>query len=66
MTSTTPLERQTIAAWIREVLTDEEEEVSSSQRKAYGKFLLDLEKDTTEPQSACIEGRTGEGWIVKK
>src|SRR6266566_4264605 len=45
---TTPLERQTIATWIRDVLTDEEEEVSGSQRKAYGKFLLDLEKDTLD------------------
>ncbi len=47
----TPLERQTIAAWIRGILTDEEEEVSSSQRKAYGKFLLDLEKDTLDDET---------------
>jgi catechol 2,3-dioxygenase-like lactoylglutathione lyase family enzyme len=61
---TTPLERQTIAAWIREVLTDEEEEVSSSQRKAYGKFLLDLEKDTLDDETylrICREtGRTSD------
>jgi hypothetical protein len=61
---TTPLERQTIAAWIRDVLTDEEEEVSSSQRKAYGKFLLDLEKDTLDDETylrICREtGRTSD------
>ncbi len=61
---TTPLERQTIAAWIRDVLTDEEEEVSGSQRKAYGKFLLDLEKDTLDDEAylrICREtGRTSD------
>jgi catechol 2,3-dioxygenase-like lactoylglutathione lyase family enzyme len=61
---TTPLERQTIAAWIRVVLTDEEEEVSSSQRKAYGKFLLDLEKDILDDETylrICREtGRTSD------
>ncbi len=61
---TTPLERQTIAAWIRDVLTDEEEEVSSFQRKAYGKFLLDLEKDTLDDETylqICREtGRTSD------
>jgi catechol 2,3-dioxygenase-like lactoylglutathione lyase family enzyme len=60
----TLLERQTIAAWIRDVLTDEEEEVSSSQRKAYGKFLLDLEKDTLDDETylrICREtGRTSD------
>jgi tetratricopeptide (TPR) repeat protein len=61
---TTPLERQTIAMWIRDVLTDEEEEVSRSQRKAYGKFLLDLEKDTLDDETylrICREtGRTSD------
>ncbi len=61
---TTPLERETIAEWIRDVLTDEEEEVSSSQRKAYGKFLLDLEKDTLDDETylqICREtGRTSD------
>src|SRR6266576_3916173 len=61
---TTPLERQTIATWIRDVLTDEEEEVSGSQRKAYGKFLLDLEKDTLDDEAylrICREtGRTSD------
>src|SRR6266581_4637927 len=61
---TTPLERQTIATWIRDVLIDEEEEVSGSQRKAYGKFLLDLEKDTLDDEAylrICREtGRTSD------
>ena len=38
---TTLLERQNIAKGIRARLTDEEEEVSGSQRNAYGKFLPD-------------------------
>src|SRR6266516_1511683 len=61
---TTPLERQTIAAWIREVLSDEEEEITGSQRKEYGKFLLDLEKDTLDDETylrICREtGRTSD------
>jgi hypothetical protein len=61
---TTPLERQTIAAWIHDILTDEEEEISSSQRKTYGKFLLDLEKDTLDDETylrICREtGRTSD------
>ncbi len=61
---TTPLERQTIAAWISDVLTDEEEEVTSSSRQAYGKFLLDLEKDTLDDETylrICREtGRTSD------
>jgi len=61
---TTPLERQTIAEWIRDVLTDEEEEISGSQRQAYGKFLLDLEKDTLDDETylrICREtGRTSD------
>src|SRR6266487_3896596 len=61
---TTPLERQTIAAWIREVLSDEEEEITGSQRMEYGKFLLDLEKDTLDDETylrICREtGRTSD------
>ncbi len=61
---TTPLERQTIAAWIRDVLTDEEEEITGSKRQAYGKFLLDLEKDTLDDETylqICREtGRTSD------
>ena len=48
---TTPLERQTIVAWIRDVLTDEEEKITGSQRQAYGKFLLDLQKDTLDDEA---------------
>src|SRR5438876_7195009 len=59
---TTPLERQTITGWIRDVLTDEEEEITGSKRQAYGKFLLDLEKDTLDDETylrICREtGRT--------
>jgi hypothetical protein len=61
---TTPLERRTIATWIHDLLTDEEEEISSSQRRAYGKFLLDLEKDTLDDETylrICREtGRTSD------
>ena len=61
---TTLLERQTIAEWIRDVLTDEEEEVTGSQRKAYGRFLLDLEKDILDDEAylqICREtGRTSD------
>jgi catechol 2,3-dioxygenase-like lactoylglutathione lyase family enzyme len=61
---TTPLERQTIAEWIRDVLTDDEEEITGSKRQAYGKFLLDLEKDTLDDETylrICREtGRTSD------
>ena len=61
---TTPLERRTIAEWIRDVLTDEEEEIPASRRQAYGKFLLDLEKDTLDDEAylrICREtGRTSD------
>src|SRR3989454_248871 len=61
---TTLLERQTIAEWIRDVLTDEEEEVTGSLRKAYGRFLLDLEKDILDDEAylqICREtGRTSD------
>jgi catechol 2,3-dioxygenase-like lactoylglutathione lyase family enzyme len=61
---TTPLERQTIAAWIREALSDEEEEITGSERREYGKFLLDLQKDTLDDETylrICREtGRTSD------
>src|SRR5712691_11788773 len=61
---TTPLERTTIAVWIHDVLTDEEEEVTGSQRQAYGGFLLALEKDTLDDATylqICREtGRTSD------
>jgi uncharacterized Zn finger protein/catechol 2,3-dioxygenase-like lactoylglutathione lyase family enzyme len=47
----TPLERQTIAEWISNALTDEEKIVAGSRRQAYGKFLLDLEKDTLDDEA---------------
>src|SRR3989442_5197936 len=61
---TTSLERQTIAAWIREALSDEEEEITGSERREYGKFLLDLQKDTLDDETylrICREtGRTSD------
>jgi len=61
---TTPLERHTIAGWVREALADEEEEITGSQRKEYGRFLLDLEKDTLDDEAylqICREtGRTSD------
>src|SRR5258708_3702458 len=42
---TTPLERQTIAEWIRKLLADKEEVVTGSPRQAYGGLLLNLEKE---------------------
>ena len=61
---TTPLERTTIAAWIHDILTDEDEKVTGSRRQAYGGFLLALEKDTLDDATylqICREtGRTSE------
>ncbi len=48
---TTPLERQTIAERIREVLADEEQAIVGSVRRAYGKFLLDLQKETLDDEA---------------
>jgi catechol 2,3-dioxygenase-like lactoylglutathione lyase family enzyme len=48
---TTSLERHTIAEWIRDALAEEEEELTGSQRKAYGKFLLELERDTLDDEA---------------
>ena len=62
--NTTPLERQTIAGWVREALADEEEEITGSRRKEYGKFLLDLEQDILDDETylrICREtGRTSD------
>jgi uncharacterized Zn finger protein/catechol 2,3-dioxygenase-like lactoylglutathione lyase family enzyme len=61
---TTPLERHTIADWVREALADEEEKIVGSRRQAYGGFLLDLEKDTLDDEAylqICREtGRTAD------
>ena len=51
---TTPLERHTIAGWVREALADEEEEITGSQRQEYGRFLLDLEKDTLDDEAYLL------------
>ena len=60
----TPLERQTIATWIRERLTDEEHKVMGSRRQAYGRFLLNLEKESLDDEAylrICREtGRTSD------
>ncbi len=60
----TPLERQTLAEWIRAALTDEDEKVSGSLRRAYGGFLLELEEDTLDDETylrICREtGRTSD------
>jgi len=61
---TTPLERQTIVGWIREALADEEEEITGSERQAYGKFWLDLQKESLDDEAylrICREtGRTSD------
>jgi catechol 2,3-dioxygenase-like lactoylglutathione lyase family enzyme len=61
---TQPLERRTLAAWIQNILQDEEEEVTGTQRKAYGRFLLELEQDTLDDETylrICREtGRTSD------
>ncbi|HEX6483198.1 MAG TPA: VOC family protein [Ktedonobacteraceae bacterium] len=60
----TPLERQTIAEWIREALADEEQEITGSERQAYGKFWLDLQSETLDDETylrICREtGRTAD------
>src|SRR5260370_18605713 len=59
---TTPLERQTIAQWVRAALADEEEPVAGSERQAYGGFLLRLEQESLDDEAylrICREtGRT--------
>ncbi len=61
---TTPLERQTIAEWIRETLADEEQEIAGSERQTYGKFWLDLQNETLDDEAylrICREtGRTAD------
>src|SRR5207245_7152519 len=44
----TPLERQTIAEWIRERLADEEETIAGSERQAYGGIWLELGNKTID------------------
>jgi catechol 2,3-dioxygenase-like lactoylglutathione lyase family enzyme len=57
-----PLERLTIVEWIREALADEEQEIVGSERQAYGKFWLDLQKESLDDEAylrICREiGRT--------
>src|SRR4249920_3955511 len=47
----TSLERHTIAEWIREALADEEQEITGSERQAYGKFWLDLQKESLDDEA---------------
>ncbi len=60
----TPLERQTIAEWLREALADEEQEIAGSERQTYGKFWLDLQNETLDDEAylrICREtGRTSD------
>ncbi|HEX6552992.1 MAG TPA: VOC family protein, partial [Ktedonobacteraceae bacterium] len=44
----TPLERQTIAEWIRAALADEEQEIIGSVRQACGRFWLDILKESLD------------------
>ena len=59
-----PLERLTIAEWIREALADEEQEIAGSERQAYGEFWLDLQKASLDDEAylrICREtGRTSD------
>src|ERR1700688_714400 len=61
---TTPLERQTIAEWIRKLLADKEEVIAGSPRQAYGGVLLNLEKERLDDDAylrICREtGRTAD------
>jgi catechol 2,3-dioxygenase-like lactoylglutathione lyase family enzyme len=60
----TPLERETIAEWIRAVLADEEHVIAGSERQTYGKFWLDLQHETLDDDAylrICREtGRTAD------
>ncbi len=46
--NTTLLERQTIAEWIRAALADEEQGITGSVRQTYGRFWLDILKETLD------------------
>src|SRR5260370_36727258 len=48
---TTPLERQTIASWIRAELSDEEKETTASERRGYSNFLRDLYDESLDVQT---------------
>src|SRR5260370_19719629 len=37
--------------WIREALADEEQEIVGSERQAYGKFWLDLQKESLDDEA---------------
>lgn len=60
----TPLERQTIAEWIRKLLADKEEVITGSPRQAYGGLLLNLEQERLDDDAylrICREtGRTAD------
>jgi len=60
----TSLERQTIVEWIREALADEEQEITGLERQVYGKFWLDLQKESLDDEAylrICHEtGRTSD------
>src|SRR3989440_50787 len=60
----TPLERQTIAEWIREVLADEEQEIAGSERQTYGKFWLDLQNQPGRAEEEKPDWRVLE-WLQK-
>lgn len=60
VSNTTPLERQTIADWIHDLLAEEAEEISAADRQIYGGFLLELGKDTLDDETylqICRETR---------
>lgn len=61
---TTPLEQETLAARIRATLADKDEQLTSSARRAYGGFLLELEEETLDDEAylrICREsGRTAD------
>ena len=45
------LERDTIAEWIHTLLTSRDKLISDSQRQAYGRFLLELGKETLSDET---------------
>lgn len=45
---TVPLERRALATRIREILTNEEQDLGDTRSQAYGRLLLDLERDTLD------------------